>query len=71
MLIKDNRVMPDDNNNFAIKSAYQSQHFDIVDLLWKVPSVKNKLKINYLKLNCFDLYSILIKKETHNKISDF
>ena len=45
-LLKDNRVDPTDNNNYAIKNAYENGYTNIVKILLDNDYVKNKLTNN-------------------------
>jgi hypothetical protein len=65
-LLKDQNITPSDELNHAIQYAFEGNHTNVVELLWKDKRVKSTLNSD----NSF-LYNQLITKEIKNKITSF
>ena len=66
LLLKNEKINPSKDNNYAVQLASENGHIDIVNLLWQDQRVKDTLKVDDK-----ELYNELIKNDIKDKIEDF
>lgn len=65
-IMKDNRANLTLYENFAIRTAFEKEYFEIVKILWNDKNIKKTLKNDNI-----ELYNNLIVKDIHSKIGNF
>ena len=66
LLLKNEKINPSKDNNYAVQLASENGHIDIVNLLWQDQRVKDTLKVDDK-----ELYNELIKNDIKEKIEVF
>jgi ankyrin repeat protein len=66
ILLESEKCNPSKNRNNLIKSSYENEYYDIVEILWKDKKVQNTLNND-----CPEIYEKLIQKYIQSKIKAF